>query len=106
MYRKSVAIVEALSATDPTNAVARRDAAYCYSSFGDVHAMLASKAKASVGEQIERWRQARSWYQRSLSVTLDMRRRGILRSSDADEPDKLARRIAECDAALAKLQGK
>jgi non-specific serine/threonine protein kinase/serine/threonine-protein kinase len=105
-YRQSLAIFEALSAADPTNAAARRDLAACYAYFGDVYKILASTTKASVGARIERWHEARSWYQRSLAVTRDMRGRGTLRGSDVGQLDKLASEIAHCDEALAKLQGK
>jgi non-specific serine/threonine protein kinase/serine/threonine-protein kinase len=105
-YRKSVPIFEALSAANPANAAARRDLAICYAYFGDVYKFLASRASDPVVIRVEHWQEARSWYRRSLDVRLDMRNRGTLRASDADEPDKLASEIAACDAELAKLRAR
>lgn len=102
--RKSQALFEALAAADPTNVVARRDLAISYSYLGDVYGMLASNA-ASASRKIELWREARSWYQKSLNIYLEMRSSGTLRGADAGKPDEIGRQIADCDAALAKLQG-
>jgi hypothetical protein len=56
------------------------------------------------GVQIERWQQARSWYQQSLNVWIDLRTQGKLRASDADQPARIADQLARSDVALAKLR--
>jgi len=66
--------------------------------------MLGSNA-ASTSRKIERWREGRSWYQKSLNIYLEMRSRGTLRGADSGKPDEIGRQISDCDAALAKLQG-
>jgi non-specific serine/threonine protein kinase/serine/threonine-protein kinase len=101
-YRQVLIIRESLSVADPKNAEIRSDLAKTYKNLGKVYTMLASQSKRSVSQRIKHWHQARSWYQNSLDVLLDMRQRGILSSADAGEPDNVAREIARCDAALAK----
>jgi tetratricopeptide (TPR) repeat protein len=103
-FRQSLAIFEALSASNPDNAAARRDLAVSYSYLGDAHSMLADSAHASRAKQLAERRQARSWLQKSLEIYLQMRDRGILRGEDSREPERITRLIAECDAALGKLQ--
>jgi len=103
-YQEALQLLEALSTQDPTNADVRFNLAQSYSKLGGVHVMLASPVTAPVGQRREHWRQARSWYQKSLDLWLDLRHRGTLNGPDADQPDRVTGEIARCDAALAKLQ--
>jgi serine/threonine protein kinase len=104
-YREALQVLEALSEADPNNASVQRDLAACYAYFGDVYSFLASKASLPTSKQIEHWQAARSWYQRSLKLTLQIRDRGLLRSSDAGEADRLTSLIDKCDQTLMKLKG-
>jgi tetratricopeptide (TPR) repeat protein len=114
-YRKVVAIREAMSATDPTNIRDRRDLAVSYSKLGELHSAIASDSKSPATKQIASWREARSWYQRSLDILLDIREKGLLTASGIQlgamiSPSSLkveiiSNEIARCDGALAKLQG-
>lgn len=97
-YRRALAIFEKLSSEDPTQAMKRRELARSYSNLGNVYAVLASKSPGN--RQIENWREARSNYQKSLDILLDMRNRGTLLAFESGEPEKIAAEIARCDAAL------
>jgi non-specific serine/threonine protein kinase/serine/threonine-protein kinase len=103
-YRQAVTILEALLAKEPMDAEVRADLVHSYTRLGELLATLGANATAPLSQRVEHWQQARSWYQRSLDVLLDMRRRGLLTDTDANRPDSIAREIATCDAALAKLK--
>ncbi len=104
-HREAVRILEELSDADPNNTSLQRNLAACYAYFGDIYSFLASKANLPAGKQVEHWQAARSWYQRSLKLTLQMRDRNLLISSDVGEPDRLTSLIDKCDQALMKLKG-
>ena len=103
-YRKELRLAEAMAASDPGNAENRFDLAMTYSKLGQTQAALTSQSKTPSGERIERWREARSWFQRSLDIFLDQRQRGPIRAVYAGEMEKVGKEIARCDAALSKFQ--
>jgi non-specific serine/threonine protein kinase/serine/threonine-protein kinase len=113
-YRRVATIREAMSATDPNNIRDRRDLAVSYSKLGDVYVMLASKPKTGADRQFGAWREARSWYQKSLDILVDIRDRGLLPGSGIQlgammgpssvKVENISSDISKCDAALAKLQ--
>jgi hypothetical protein len=55
---------------------------------------------------MQRWREAHSWYRRSLDIYLDLRNRSSLASGERNQPDAIANEIAKCDAAIAKSNHK
>lgn len=75
-----------------------------YSKLGQTQAALASQSKTTRGERIERWREARSWFQRSLDIFLDQRQRCLIRAVYAGEIEKVGKEISRRDAALSKFQ--
>jgi eukaryotic-like serine/threonine-protein kinase len=50
----------------------------------------------------ESWRNARLWYARSLDAWSRAKEKGTLDQSDQGEPDRIAKEIAKCDAALSR----
>ena len=92
---KSLALFEALSAKDPTNAVARRDLALCYITIAEAQTVLASFTRIAL---------TRSWYRRGLGVFDELRNLGQVRVAEADQPEKIASAIKQCDEALARLR--
>jgi serine/threonine protein kinase/predicted negative regulator of RcsB-dependent stress response len=99
-YREALKLREALAA-DRTNSAARAELASTCAKLGQVYSTLA--ARASAHQQAENWREARSFYQRSLEVLLDLRTRGALSRAQSGEPDRIAAELAKCDAALTRL---
>jgi hypothetical protein len=89
-------ILEALSAAVAANSELRIALADAYLASGDVQAKLPASRKS-----VAPWRAARSWYGQSLAIYNDLRSRNLLQASSADKLDELARKIAECDTALA-----
>jgi serine/threonine protein kinase/tetratricopeptide (TPR) repeat protein len=88
-------MLEALSSEDTSNVETRTVLADAYLAMGDVETKLAAN------QSVEHRRAARNWYQQSLTIYDDLRRRDLLPASSKDKLDELARKIAEADAALA-----
>jgi non-specific serine/threonine protein kinase/serine/threonine-protein kinase len=86
-YHKSVSIREALSSAGHGNVQPQRDLAKSYAKLGAVHMALAANGAAS--RRAEHVRQAQSWYQRSMSLWLELRNRGVLRGDDLRESERI-----------------
>jgi len=99
-YRRSAMFNEKFLAANPTNALVRPALATDYFKLGKQYAMLASDTKTPRSKRMDHWREARSWYQRSLDTLLELRASGALAAAYAVKPDEAAREIARCDAAL------
>src|ERR1051325_391409 len=91
MYRKSGEIIEGLLASNPDTANVMRDAAVIYSYFGEVYGMLAAKKELPVARRLEYYQQALTLSDRSVTIWMEMRDRGILKSRDRDPADKIAK---------------
>jgi hypothetical protein len=50
----------------------------------------------------ERWREARSWFEKSLPTFIDLRNRKIAIGPEAAMPDEVVKEISNCDKALSK----
>jgi non-specific serine/threonine protein kinase/serine/threonine-protein kinase len=88
-------ILEALSAEDAANVETRTALADAYLAMGDVEAKLAASNQSA-----ERLRSARAWYQQSLAIYDDLRRRDLLPAARAEMLGEIAGKIADADAAL------
>ena len=111
-YRQAAAIMEqALSASSQLKVPGQRRASFryrlaeVYFLLGTEHEQLAMGVNSPANIRKEHWRAARDWYQRSLEAWMDLRDQGQLSESLLNKPDEVARRIAECDEAIVKLQG-
>ena len=69
---------------------------------GDAYSSLATNN--SVRTKNEDWRAARSFYQRALDIFQGLRNAGAIDAEDIAEIDKVAAKLAECDAALKAQQ--
>ena len=74
-----------------------------YSGLGMAYAALGDDRQLPVTSRREHWRQARSWYEKSLAIWLDLKRQGKLANDEVAEPDTLHKKIGKCDEALAHL---
>ena len=70
---------------------------------GAVNAVLAARPEDSAEVRLDRWREARSWFERSHDEFVSMRDENLLWESDAGVPDDIAGEIAACDTAIAEL---
>src|SRR5205085_1628544 len=77
-------ILEALSSEDAANVEMRTALADSYLAMGDVEAKMAASNKSA-----EHHRAARSWYQQSMTIYDDLRRRDLLPATSNDELDEL-----------------
>jgi tetratricopeptide (TPR) repeat protein len=101
---KSLAIHDAELAADPSNVIVQTRMALAAAGMGTVYALRASAERRPARDRIRDWREARSMYQRAFDVWEDLRKRGSTTGDDAARPAGLAREIAGCDAALARLK--
>jgi eukaryotic-like serine/threonine-protein kinase len=101
--QKSLAVFKSLPSADQNNDFALSGLAGTYTGLGMAQAALATAKGVAVGQQLRHWSAARSWYQKSRDIWLEMRSRGALARIDADKPQDMAGEIAQCDAAIAKL---
>ncbi len=102
--QKAVLILEALSSADRADtAFKSTDVAYARSALAETYSRLAVKPGIPESSHIASWREARSWYQKSLDIWLPLKQEAPLGKFDATQPDEIAAKIATCDAALAKL---
>lgn len=107
-YGKGVKLLETLVADVPAHVGISSLLADSCAKVGGLHVALALKANFSTPQQVEHWRAARSWYQRSLDVGLKMRGRGIKYQgatvAGLNSPEKIAGEIEKCDHALMKVR--
>ncbi|MGH9454152.1 MAG: protein kinase domain-containing protein, partial [Terriglobia bacterium] len=101
---QALAIFMGLPTDGPRNVYVLNGFASTYSGFGDAYAALAAGTNLSAARQVELWRKAKSWYQKSLDIRVDKRNPPSANVLDLEEPKRLARNIAKCDAAVAKLR--
>jgi len=102
--RKAVRILERLAAADQAETYFKpTDLADARSAVAEAYSRLASQPGIPGTSRITSWRQARSWYQKSLDIWLLQKKKALLTRWNAIEPDRIANEIARCDAALAKL---
>jgi tetratricopeptide (TPR) repeat protein len=92
--RKELQIADRLLAMSPLNENARRNQGVAFLQMGQAHELQTRK-------QVADWRESRSWYQRSLDVWLDLKRRGRLIPRYAPRLDEASLAVARCDRALA-----
>jgi eukaryotic-like serine/threonine-protein kinase len=104
LYHKNVEIMEGLLAVNPDNANTLRDVAITYSFCGDAYGFLAEKKGLPVAKRIAYYESAKSYNQRSIKIWNELRARGAQRSSDSNTADKIAKSIADYEAAIEKLK--
>ncbi len=98
---RAVAITEELSRTDPMSTDAKADLAESYASLGSLEERIASAAGDRAAAR-RSWLEARSWYERSRTVWLELRKQNALTGLNGGKPQEVADAISRCDSALAK----
>ncbi|HMV50100.1 MAG TPA: tetratricopeptide repeat protein, partial [Blastocatellia bacterium] len=100
-YREAQTRLESLAGKDAANLEMSRALAGCYARFGKLHAALAAKTKS---QQVENWRQARLWFERSLEIWKSKMPGSLLSPVDARDKQQTMNELAACEAALARLE--
>jgi non-specific serine/threonine protein kinase/serine/threonine-protein kinase len=104
--RKARVIAEELSEANPANTELKALKASTYSNLGNVYASTASNEKSSASKQLELWREARDWHQRGFDIMKELKDRGEFTTRDLGNIDDIAAEIAQCEAAIARLESK
>jgi tetratricopeptide (TPR) repeat protein len=99
-YEKCLALAKSRTASDATNVGALADLADSFARLGALNLSEGSKQELPIPQRKRRLNSARSWYQESLKVWLDMRKRGILSGVLSQSPDQVAAELAKCENAL------
>jgi serine/threonine protein kinase/tetratricopeptide (TPR) repeat protein len=106
-FRRDVSFLEKLVESRPGQDAVRAALALAYYNFANIYAPPAADSSAndtaqSGGEQAERWREARHWYERSLAIYTDLEQQALLTDEfHKNIPAAVKLQLARCDAALA-----
>jgi eukaryotic-like serine/threonine-protein kinase len=98
--RLALATADADVAAHPMDARAIWRLADSYTSFGRLHAALASRPALAPTEKVEAWREALSWHQKAFDVWDGWSRHSLSTAFNITKRDAAARAIARCDAVL------
>ena len=101
--RTAMAIREELVLTDAASNAMREDLARSHYDVGFASAALAAKSRGS-REQVALWHQAQVYLERALPVWKQMEADGHLGGDEVGAPQRIVEKLAECKAALAKLE--
>ncbi len=102
-FQRYLQASEARVRLDPTSSNTRRERGVALYKMGEVNTVLAARPEDSAEVRLDRWREARSWFERSHDEFVSMRDEKLLWESDAGVPDDIAGEIAACDTAIAEL---
>jgi serine/threonine protein kinase/tetratricopeptide (TPR) repeat protein len=102
---RSRAVVEEINVANPTNVEYRGLLAATYAMLGNIHTTLVA-GERQASRQANHWRAARDLYQRGYDLLKGLKERGEFTSTEYGVPEEVAAKIAQCDAALAKLNGR
>ena len=102
-YRAALGLAESFAASESGSEAARYTVADAYAGLGSVAAAEASSGRTRPTEQT--WREARSWFQRSVAMWGRVNNPGAMSPNgfDTPGPGKVRAELARCDAALNKL---
>jgi tetratricopeptide (TPR) repeat protein len=100
IFTRMTALQEDLAAQDPGNAEMQYAVAIAYSQMGEVVSAEAGRLADGLARR-ERWRQARDWLTRSLTIFTRLQEQGVLTGADAEQPARVTRLVERCDRALA-----
>jgi tetratricopeptide (TPR) repeat protein len=100
VLQESLAIFRAMSPESSSNRYVRSGFASANGMMGNACSALAGSRHLSRAQAAEKWREARSWYQKSLAVWIDKSKRGELENEEHDDQQHVLTQIARCDAEL------
>lgn len=75
-----------------------------YSGLGLTHATLAADPRLSLAQHRQHWREARSWYSKSLDIWTELKRQNKLALDERGEPERIPKEIAKCNRAIERLE--
>lgn len=98
-YRKALVIWEGLVKDDPDDADGRNQLALLQEKFGAYYARQARR-RGSAPQAATDWRQAKSWYGKSLAMWNELQQQKKLSADYASKPAEVSQQIGACDTAL------
>ncbi len=106
LYKKALQLADPAAQGAHPNEQALYSTADSYSGLGQIEALLATTAAVSPAAQSEHWRQACSWYHRSLEVWKSVKEPGLLSPEGfrTTPPNLVARQLARCENAVGRPQ--
>jgi tetratricopeptide (TPR) repeat protein len=99
-YRRALDYLEAASVEGRPGVKVLRSTASDYERIGRVYASLALNTKAAHNARVEACREAKNWYQRSLTIWQKLRDEGHLNAEDAGKINEVSNEIAACDRVI------
>jgi eukaryotic-like serine/threonine-protein kinase len=100
LFQDAIATFEAMSPATSSSRYVRSGMADAYTGMGDAMAAMAQRKRLSANESRQNWREARTWYDKSLVVWADKQKRAELESGELSEQKVVASSLAKCDAIL------
>ncbi len=100
VLQESLATFRAMSPETASNRYVRSGFASANYLMGNADSSLAVSRHLSSAQAAAKWREARSWYQKSLALWIDKEKRGELESDERTEQQQVLTQIARCDAEL------
>ena len=70
---------------------------------GQIHVTLASNPAAPVTNRRDAWREALTWYERSMTTWKNLRSRGSTGKTDAEKLERVENEIKKCTTEMARL---
>jgi non-specific serine/threonine protein kinase/serine/threonine-protein kinase len=99
-YRKGFIIVQTLAESDQANATLQYRLASLSSRLGGIFASMATDPGTPADARADHWREARSWYERSLGIWRFLAERGHMQGTPQEKIKEASAAIARCDGAL------
>jgi tetratricopeptide (TPR) repeat protein len=106
LLNQPLVIFEKLFAASPSDELAHFRIANIQEVLGQGYAALAADVRTPVQKRLANWREARSWFEKSLKTYTSFRDAGKTTGEEAANVDVVTEQIAKCDAAIARLSGK
>lgn len=100
-YQKAQAIWETVVKEDPDDGDGRNQLALVYEKLGGVHAQQAVRGSSSKNAA-DSWREAKSWYEKSLALWNELLQQKKLSADYESNPTAVSQQIAKCVAAIAR----
>lgn len=100
---QSLVTLESSFAASPNDELAHFRLANVQAALGTAHAALASAKGIPAGKRLHEWRQARSWFEKSMEIYKPFRAAGKTTGDDDAKVDVAAQGIKRCDAEIERL---
>ena len=101
-YQHAASLAERNSRSDPENAMLRSELARVYAKLARAHFAIATAGTLTGRQKQNTLAAARSSYKKSLTIWLDLQKRGAIESNDQKEPERVAQELNACSREMEK----